>query len=101
LGLQLYRRHRSEAKPSVRKTPKQANLKKPIAAGRSVAARSMPRARSAGSEGTRQMVELIELGAGHDWDRLRAAVEQTLSMSCHDAAAIQHSDERRETAQDG
>jgi transposase len=42
------------------------------------------------SEGTRQMIELLELGAGHGWDRLRIAVEQTLSMGCHDAAAIRH-----------
>jgi hypothetical protein len=36
------------------------------------------------------MIELLELGAGHGWDRLRIAVEQTLSMGCHDAAAIRH-----------
>ncbi len=42
------------------------------------------------SEGTRQMIELLELGAGHGWDRLRVAVEQTLSMGCHDGAAIRH-----------
>jgi hypothetical protein len=47
------------------------------------------------------MIELIEVGAGHDRDRLRVAVEQTLSMSCHDAAAIQHSDERRELRRTG
>jgi hypothetical protein len=42
------------------------------------------------SEGTRQMIELLELGTGHGWDRLRVAVEQTLSMGCHDGAAIRH-----------
>jgi hypothetical protein len=42
------------------------------------------------SEGTREMIELLELGAGHGWDRLCVAVEQTLSMGCHDAAAIRH-----------
>jgi hypothetical protein len=26
------------------------------------------------------MIELLELGVGHGWDRLRVAVEQTLSM---------------------
>jgi hypothetical protein len=36
------------------------------------------------------MIELLELGAGHGWDRLRVAVEQTLSMGCHDGAAIRH-----------
>jgi hypothetical protein len=42
------------------------------------------------SEGTREMIELLELGVGHGWDRLRVAVEQTLSMGCHDGAAIRH-----------
>jgi len=42
------------------------------------------------SEGTREMIELLELGAGHGWDRLRVAVEQSLSMGCHDGAAIRH-----------
>lgn len=41
-------------------------------------------------EGTRQMIELLELGAGQGWDRLRVAVEQTLAMGCHDGAAIRH-----------
>jgi hypothetical protein len=36
------------------------------------------------------MIELLELGTGHGWDRLRVAVEQTLSMGCHDGAAIRH-----------
>ena len=30
------------------------------------------------AEGTRQMIDLLELGAGHGWDRLRVAVEQAL-----------------------
>ena len=42
------------------------------------------------SEGTREMIELLELGAGQGWDRLRVAVEQSLSMGCHDGAAIRH-----------
>jgi len=36
------------------------------------------------------MIELLQLGAGHGWDRLRVAVEQSLSMGCHDGAAIRH-----------
>lgn len=36
------------------------------------------------------MIELLELGADHGWDRLRIAVEQSLSMGCHDGAAIRH-----------
>ena len=39
--------------------------------------------------GTRQMIELLQLGAG-DWSRLRAAVEQALALGCHDVAAIRH-----------
>ena len=42
------------------------------------------------SEGTRQMIELLELGAGQGWERLRVAVEKSLSMGCHDGAAIRH-----------
>jgi hypothetical protein len=42
------------------------------------------------SEGTRQMIELLELGATHGWDRFRVAIEQSLSMGCHDGAAIRH-----------
>ena len=42
------------------------------------------------SEGTRQMIELLEFGAGQGWDRLRVAVEQLLAMGCHDGAAIRH-----------
>ncbi len=42
------------------------------------------------SEGTQQMIELLELGASQGWDRLRIAVEQTLAMGCHDVAAIRH-----------
>jgi hypothetical protein len=28
--------------------------------------------------------------ATHGWDRLRVAIEQSLSMGCHDGAAIRH-----------
>jgi transposase len=41
-------------------------------------------------EGTRQMIDLLALGTAEGWDRLRAAVEQALSLGCHDVAAIQH-----------
>ena len=40
--------------------------------------------------GTRQMIELLQLGSGEGWPRLRAAVEQALSLGCHDVAAIRH-----------
>lgn len=40
--------------------------------------------------GTRQMIELLQLGSGEGWSRLRAAVEQALSLGCHDVAAIRH-----------
>ena len=41
-------------------------------------------------QGTRLMIELLSLGAGEGWDRLRTAVEQALSLGCHDVAAIRH-----------
>jgi hypothetical protein len=37
-----------------------------------------------------QMIELLELGVSQGWDRLRVAVEQSLSMGCHVGAAIRH-----------
>ena len=40
--------------------------------------------------GTRQMIELLQLGSGEGWSRLRAAVEQALSLGCQDVAAIRH-----------
>jgi transposase len=40
--------------------------------------------------GTQQMIELLQLGRGEGWPRLRAAVEQALSLGCHDVAAIRH-----------
>jgi hypothetical protein len=36
------------------------------------------------------MIELIELGSGQGWERLQPAVEQALSLGCHDVAAIRH-----------
>jgi transposase len=41
-------------------------------------------------QGTRQMIDLLSLGAAQGWDRLRIAVEQALSLGCHDVAAIRH-----------
>ncbi len=41
-------------------------------------------------EGTRQMIDLLALGTAEGWDRLRAAVEQALSLGCQDVAAIRH-----------
>ena len=41
-------------------------------------------------EGTRQMIELLSLGTSEGWDRLRAAVDQALSLGCQDVAAIRH-----------
>ncbi len=41
-------------------------------------------------QGTRQMIELLSLGAGEGWERLRAAVEQALALGCQDVAAIRH-----------
>jgi transposase len=41
-------------------------------------------------QGTRQMIELLQLGAGDAWSRLRAAVDQALLLGCHDVAAIRH-----------
>jgi hypothetical protein len=47
-------------------------------------------ARHGRQEGARQMIELLSLGTAEGWDRLRAAVEQALSLGCHDVAAIRH-----------
>jgi transposase len=41
-------------------------------------------------QGSRQMIELLQLGTGQGWNRLETAVEQTLSLGCHDVAAIRH-----------
>lgn len=40
--------------------------------------------------GTRQMIELLQLGSGEGWTQLRCAVEQALRLGCHDVAAIRH-----------
>ena len=41
-------------------------------------------------QGTRQMIELLSLGASEGWDQLRCAVDQALSLGCQDVAAIRH-----------
>ena len=40
--------------------------------------------------GTRQMVELLQLGSQHGWERLRQAVETSLELGCADAAAVRY-----------
>ena len=54
-------------------------------------------------EGTHQMVELVQLGREHGYDKLREAVSQALELGCTDAEAIRHLVEssvlRREQAQ--
>jgi transposase len=41
-------------------------------------------------QGTRRMIELLQLGNGEGWSQLRSAVEQALGLGCHDVAAIRH-----------
>jgi hypothetical protein len=36
------------------------------------------------------MIELLQEGSKHGWDRLRQAVEQALDLGCTDAAAVRH-----------
>jgi transposase len=40
--------------------------------------------------GTKEMIELLQLGRRHGQDRLRAAVEEALTLGCHDGAAVRH-----------
>lgn len=40
--------------------------------------------------GTRQMVELLQLGREHGWKRLERAVELALEIGCCEAAAVKH-----------
>jgi len=40
--------------------------------------------------GTRQMVELLQLGRDQGWERLRRAVETALEAGCSDAAAVKY-----------
>ena len=41
-------------------------------------------------ERTRHMVELVQLGREHGYDKLREAVNQALELGCTDADAIRH-----------
>lgn len=41
-------------------------------------------------KGTRQMIELLQLGRGYGQDRLRAAVEEALALGCGDSAAVRY-----------
>ena len=40
--------------------------------------------------GTKAMIELLQLGRRHGYDRLRSAMEAALELGCTDAAAVQH-----------
>ena len=40
--------------------------------------------------GTRAMIELLQLGSRHGYDRLRTAIEAALQLGCIDAAAVRH-----------
>ncbi len=40
--------------------------------------------------GTRAMIELLQLGKQHGWERLKQAIEQALALGCTDAAAVRH-----------
>jgi len=39
-------------------------------------------------EGTRAMIEVVQLGSQHGYDRLQRAVEEALEMGCFDVAAV-------------
>ena len=36
------------------------------------------------------MIELLQQGSRHGWERLKQAVEQALDIGCTDAAAVRH-----------
>lgn len=40
--------------------------------------------------GTKAMIELLQLGSRHGYDRLRTAIELALQLGCIDAAAVRH-----------
>jgi len=40
--------------------------------------------------GTRTMIELLQQGSKHGWERLKHAVQQALDIGCTDAAAVRH-----------
>jgi hypothetical protein len=41
-------------------------------------------------KGTKELIELLQLGRRHGQEQLRAAVEQALALGCADSAAIRH-----------
>ena len=41
-------------------------------------------------DGTRQMVELIQLGRKHGYDKLRETVAHALELGCTDLEALRH-----------
>ena len=40
--------------------------------------------------GTRSMIELLQQGSQHGWEKLKQAVQQALDIGCTDAAAVRH-----------
>lgn len=40
--------------------------------------------------GTRTMIELLQQGSKHGWERLKLAVQEALEIGCTDAAAVRH-----------
>jgi hypothetical protein len=40
--------------------------------------------------GTKEMIRLLQLGQRHGQDRLRAAIEEALTLGCRDGAAVEH-----------
>lgn len=41
-------------------------------------------------KGTKEMIELLQVGKAHGQEKLRAAVEQALAMGCADSAAVRY-----------
>ena len=64
------------------------------AAGRWTAAHddlwALLRERQGAQEGTRQMIELLQLGRQHGYDRLTRAIHQALTSGAADAAAVRY-----------
>jgi len=46
------------------------------------------RQRQGKQEGTRAMIEVVQLGSKHGYDRLQRAVEKALEMGCFDVSAV-------------
>ncbi len=40
--------------------------------------------------GTRTMIELLQQGSKHGWEKLKLAVQEALDIGCTDAAAVRH-----------